>query len=123
MVLPPSPSTRILPQKNNVVSETISTSSTSVRSLDLIDSSAPKSTEISCSVVSSEKNIVETAGFSSKFPLSGSFLLEDPNENSPAREVSCHSTVDVAGFVSHTVLPSSLSSATLSGVLSSELIG
>ncbi|GLU15378.1 hypothetical protein SLE2022_318750 [Rubroshorea leprosula] len=122
MVLPPSPSTRILPQKN-MVSETRLTSSTNVRSLDLIDSSAPRSTEISCSVVSSEKNIVETADFSSKFPLSGSFLLEDSNENSPAREVSCHSTVDVVGFVSYTVLRSSLSSATLSGVLSSELIG
>ncbi|GLU15351.1 hypothetical protein SLE2022_318490 [Rubroshorea leprosula] len=83
----------------------------SVRSLDLIDTRALNSIEISCSVVSPEKNVVETDDFSSKFSLSGSFLLEDSNENSPAREVSCHSTVDVAGFVSHTVLPSSLSSA------------
>ncbi|GLT50818.1 hypothetical protein SLA2020_242790 [Shorea laevis] len=97
MMLPPSPSTRILPQKNKV-SETRLTSSTSVQSLDLIDSSALRSTEISCSVVSSEKNIVDTADFSNKFPLSGSFLLEGSNENSPAREVSCHSTVDVASL-------------------------
>ncbi|GLT38704.1 hypothetical protein SLA2020_129340 [Shorea laevis] len=84
MMLPTSPSTRNLPQKNNV-SET-STSSTSVGSFDLIDSSALRSTEISCSVVSSEKNIVETADFSSKF-LSGSFLLEGSSENSPARDL------------------------------------
>ncbi|GKU91036.1 hypothetical protein SLEP1_g4964 [Rubroshorea leprosula] len=85
MTLPPSPSTRILPQKNKV-SET-STSSTSVGSFDLIDSSALRSTEISCSVVSSEKNVVDTVDFSSKFPLSGSFLLEGSSENSPARDL------------------------------------
>ncbi|GKV44768.1 hypothetical protein SLEP1_g51924 [Rubroshorea leprosula] len=133
MVLPPSPSTRIFPQKNKV-SETRLTSSTSVRSLDLIDKRALNSTEISCSVVPSETNVVETDDFLSKFSLSGSFLLEDSNENSSAREVSCHSTVDVAGFVSHTVLPSIRISATSSGekasetelfpsVFSSELIG
>ncbi|GLT50379.1 hypothetical protein SLA2020_238680 [Shorea laevis] len=95
MMLPSSPSTRILPQKNKV-SETTLTSSISVRSLDLIDSRALRSTEISCAVVSSEKNIADTADFSSKFPLSGSFLLKSSNENSPAKEVSCSSTVDVA---------------------------
>ncbi|GLU15401.1 hypothetical protein SLE2022_318960 [Rubroshorea leprosula] len=72
-------------------------------SLDLIHTRTLNSIEISCSVVSSEKKVGETDDFSSKFSLSGSFLLEDSNESSPAREVSCHSTVDVAGFVSHTV--------------------
>ncbi|GLT50821.1 hypothetical protein SLA2020_242810 [Shorea laevis] len=48
----------------------------SVRSSDLIDTRALNSIEISSSVASSERNIVDTADFTSRFPLSGSFLFE-----------------------------------------------
>ncbi|GLU18089.1 hypothetical protein SLE2022_344080 [Rubroshorea leprosula] len=128
--LPSSLSTTTFSSENKV-SEMGLISSSTILSSESIDSlSALRSTEMTGSVVSSEESIVDAADFSSRFPLRESILLENSNNNSHGRVISCHSSVDVAGFVSHDVLQSSLSTTTLSsenkgsetGLISSSIV-
>ncbi|GLT48602.1 hypothetical protein SLA2020_222170 [Shorea laevis] len=127
--LPSSLSTTTFSSENKV-SETGLISSSTILSSESIDSlSALRSTEMTGSVVSSEENMVDAADFSSRFPLRESVLLENSNNNSHGRAVSCHSSVDVAGYVSRDVLQSSPSTTLSSenkgsetGLISSSIV-
>lgn len=96
------------------VSEMVSISSGSILSSDLPDSlGALRSTEMKKGfVVSFEENKVDSADVSNGSPLGESFLLENSIENSSPMAESCHSCVDVARLVSHSVLPSLPSTTT-----------